>query len=57
MTSYLKEGENADKYKSMIPLGEFAKGEDIANACLYLASDLGKYVTGQALSVCGGMNI
>ncbi len=57
MTSYLKEGENADKYKSMIPLGEFAKGEDIANACLYLASDMGKYVTGQALSVCGGMNI
>ena len=57
MTSYLQEGENADKYKSMIPLGKFASGEDIANACLFLASDMGHYITGQTLSVCGGMNI
>ncbi len=57
MTSYLKEGEAADKYKAGIPLGRFATVEDIANACLFLASDRGAYVTGQTLSVCGGLNI
>jgi len=57
MTSYLKEGEAADKYKAGIPLGRFATGEDIANTALYLASDMGSYVTGQTISVCGGLNI
>ena len=57
MTSYLKEGEAAEKYKAGIPLGRFASGEDIANTCLFLASDMGSYVTGQVISVCGGLNI
>ncbi len=57
MTSYLKEGDSADKYKAMIPLGKFASAEDIANTCLFLASDMGCYITGQTISVCGGMNI
>jgi 3-oxoacyl-[acyl-carrier protein] reductase len=57
MTSYLQEGEAADKYKAGIPLGRFASAEDIANTALYLASDLGSYVTGQTISVCGGLNI
>jgi 3-oxoacyl-[acyl-carrier protein] reductase len=57
MTSYLKDGDAADKYKAGIPLGRFATGEDIANTALYLASDLGSYVTGQTISVCGGLNI
>lgn len=57
MTQYLKEGENAAKYMSMIPLGKFASAKDIANTCLYLCSDMGSYVTGQTISVCGGMNI
>ena len=57
MTNYLNEGSNADKYKSMIPLGRFASGEDIANVCLFLACDMGSYVTGQTISACGGMNI
>ena len=57
MTSYLKEGEGAEKYKADIPLGRFAKTEDIANVCLFLASDLGNYVTGQVISACGGLNI
>ncbi|MFN8250078.1 MAG: 3-oxoacyl-[acyl-carrier-protein] reductase [Ferruginibacter sp.] len=57
MTSYLKDGEGAEKYKADIPLGRFASGEDIANVALFLASDLGNYVTGQVISACGGLNI
>jgi 3-oxoacyl-[acyl-carrier protein] reductase len=57
MTSYLKEGEAGDKYKAEIPLGRFASAEDIANATLFLASDMGSYITGQTISVCGGLNI
>ena len=57
MTSYLKEGEAAEKYKAGIPLGRFASGEEIANTALFLASDWGNYITGQTISVCGGLNI
>ena len=55
MTSYLKDGEQADKYKAGIPLGRFGTAEDIANATLFLASDLSTYITGQVLSVDGGL--
>ena len=57
MTSYLKEGEAGEKYKADIPLGRFASSEDIANVCLFLACDMGNYITGQVISVCGGLNI
>ena len=57
MTSYLKEGDAGDKYKANIPLGRFASGEEIANTALFLASDMGAYITGQTISVCGGLNI
>jgi len=55
MTSYLKVGEQADKYKAGIPLGKFGTGEDIANVTLFLASELSSYVTGQVISVDGGL--
>jgi 3-oxoacyl-[acyl-carrier protein] reductase len=57
MTSYLKDGEGAEKYKASIPLNRFATAEDIANVTLFLASNLGSYVTGQTISACGGLNI
>ncbi len=57
MTAYLKEGEAGDKYKAGIPLGRFASAEDIANTAVFLASDMGNYITGQTISVCGGLNI
>jgi 3-oxoacyl-[acyl-carrier protein] reductase len=55
MTSYLKDGEQADKYKAGIPLGKFGTTEDIANVTLFLASKLSSYVTGQVISVDGGL--
>lgn len=57
MTSYLKEGDAAEKYKAGIPLGRFASAEDIANSVLFLSSEMGSYITGQTISVCGGLNI
>lgn len=57
MTSYLKAGDAAEKYKASIPLGRFASAEDIANTALFLASDMANYITGQTISVCGGLNI
>lgn len=38
-----------------IPLKRAGETDDVANACVFLASDMSAYVTGQVLSVCGGM--
>jgi 3-oxoacyl-[acyl-carrier protein] reductase len=57
MTGYLKEGEASEKYKADIALGRFATANDIANVTLFLASDMANYITGQVISVCGGLNI
>ncbi len=57
MTSYLQQGEASDKYKAGIPLGRFATAEDIANVCLFLASDMSSYITGQVINACGGLDI
>lgn len=57
MTHYLKEGAASDEFLKKIPLSRFGKGEEVANATLFLASDMSTYITGQVLSVCGGLNI
>ena len=54
MTSELKEEMKAALLKQ-IPLGSFGEAEDIAAAALYLASPAARYVTGQVLTVDGGM--
>ena len=38
-----------------IPLGTFGQAADIAGAALFLASEEGRYITGQVLAVDGGM--
>lgn len=43
------------KMLEAIPLGRFGVPEDVANVVLFLASDDSAYVTGQVLTVCGGM--
>mgnify|MGYP006192840565 FL=1 len=38
-----------------IPLKRAGETDDVANVCVFLASDMSAYITGQVLSVCGGM--
>lgn len=57
MTHYLKEGTVAEEYFKRIPLGRFGSAEEVANTTLFLASNLSSYITGQVISVCGGLNI
>lgn len=54
MTEELNE-EQLKAWLSNIPLKKAGKGNDIANACMFLASDLSSYITGQVLVVDGGM--
>ncbi len=54
MTAALNEAARTELLKR-IPLGRFGQGEDIAGAALYLAGPAGRYVTGQVLTVDGGM--
>lgn len=54
----MTENLNADAVKGwtdMIPLKRGGSPQDVANACVFLASDLSAYVTGQVLNVDGGM--
>ncbi len=54
MTAALDE-KVLDEWKAQIPLRRTGKPADVANACLFLASDLSDYITGQVLTVDGGM--
>lgn len=54
MTHYLKDG-GSEQWFSKIPLGRFGKPSEIADVCLFLASDMSAYVTGQVLAADGGM--
>ena len=42
-------------WRDAIPLKRGGTPEDIANACVFLASDMSAYVTGQTINVDGGM--
>ena len=46
---------NPDDFKNFVPAGKGGLPSDIANAVLYLSSDLGQYVNGETLLVDGGM--
>ena len=54
MTAALNE-DTVQAWRDSIPLKRGGTTEDIANASLYFASDMSAYVTGQVLTVCGGM--
>ena len=54
MTSKLDEA-TVQSWRDGIPLKRGGTPKDIANACVFLASDMSSYITGQTLSVDGGM--
>ena len=56
MTNQLPE-EVKQGWAQKIPLRRGGTPEDIANVCVFLGSDLSSYVTGQVISVCGGMQM
>ena len=56
MTGVLSEEIRENACKQII-LGRFGKPEDIANTAVFLASDKADYITGQVISVDGGMNV
>jgi 3-oxoacyl-[acyl-carrier protein] reductase len=56
MTKVLKEDVKEEMLKN-IPLGYFAKPEDVANLVSFLASEKSDYITGQVIQIDGGMNI
>ena len=49
--------ENRAKFNSTIPLGRLARPADVANACVYLASDDAEFLTGVILTVDGGRTV
>ncbi len=55
MTHKLKE-DVKEAWIQSIPLKRSGKPEDVADVATFLASDLSSYVTGQVISVCGGMS-
>lgn len=54
MTAKLNE-DVVKGWRESIPLKRGGSTEDVANACLFFASDMSAYVTGQVMNVCGGM--
>lgn len=54
MTKGLSE-QIKESYLKMIPLGRLGTPEDVANVCLFLASEAAGYITGQVIPVDGGM--
>lgn len=56
MTGVLSE-DVKKKWAEQIPLRRGGTPEDVANVAVFLGSDLSSYVSGQAIPVCGGMNM
>ena len=54
MTDVLSD-ELKKSYLAQIPAGRFGEPDDIAYACVFLASDAASYINGQVLHVNGGM--
>jgi 3-oxoacyl-[acyl-carrier protein] reductase len=55
MTDALTDEVKKDYFKN-IPLNRFGRAEEVAETCLFLASDMSSYISGQVFSVCGALN-
>ena len=56
MTAQLPE-HILEEWKTRIPLHRAGTVQDVANVCVFLASELSSYVTGQVIPICGGLQI
>ena len=56
MTEKLDEATR-EKYFENIPLGRFGRPQEVAEVCVFLASDMSSYISGQTISVCGALNV
>ncbi|MCH9032411.1 MAG: SDR family oxidoreductase, partial [candidate division Zixibacteria bacterium] len=56
MTNAMSE-KAQEKFLETVPLKRKGSPTDVAEAVAFLASDSAAYITGQTLSVCGGLNI
>lgn len=56
MTHVLDE-KTKETFIKNIPLGMLGNGKNVSDAAIFLGSDMSTYITGQVLSVCGGMNM
>jgi 3-oxoacyl-[acyl-carrier protein] reductase len=48
--------QTREMFLANIPLKRMGTPEDVANTCVFLGSDKSTYITGQVISVCGGLN-
>ena len=55
MTQGLPE-QTREAFLAGIPLKRMGSPEDVSNTCVFLGSDMSVYITGQVISVCGGLN-
>lgn len=55
MTDELDE-KTRDAFLASIPLKRWGKAEEVADVCVFLASDKSAYISGQTISVCGALN-
>jgi 3-oxoacyl-[acyl-carrier protein] reductase len=50
--------ENTRKaYLANVPLNRFGEADEVAQLAVFLGSDVSRYITGQTISICGGLNI
>lgn len=54
--THVLDDKNKDQFLAGIPLKRLGQAEDVAQACVFLGADGSTYITGQTLSVCGGLN-
>jgi len=61
LESFMQGAGNPDKlreaYTRAVPIGRLGKPDDIAGAVLFLASDDADFITGQTISVSGGLTM
>jgi 3-oxoacyl-[acyl-carrier protein] reductase len=50
-------GKRREQLERRIPLGRFARPEEVAEVVVFLASDHASYITGEVIRVAGGMGL